>query len=218
MYRFAEADRLLGVNRGTVQRWVDGYRRQGTDYPPVVRETSTGSPWVTWGEFVEARLLAEFRTRIPMIKLRPLVDRLRGELGQPYPLSFARPYLQAEGRELLLAAQAATQLDRELWIVVSTGQTAIMTATANRFIQATQFSDDPDGTPISITADLGTPDVRLIPTERQGQPTLHGVPTSRLAELVAGGEPLGFVASTYGFAVNEVAQAVSYEAIKPRAS
>lgn len=217
VYRYAEADRLLRVNRGTVQRWVNGYTRRGVAYPPVVREAPTDSPWVTWGEFVEARLLSEFRTAIPMIKLRPLVDRLRDELGQPYPLSYARPYLLPEGRELLLAAQRESGVDTEFWIVVSTGQTAIMTATARRFTEATVFPDR-EGAALSIRADPGTPDVMLDPSRRQGQPNVRGVPTETLSQLVAAGEPVEYVADTYEFSVDEVEQAVSYEASRIRAA
>lgn len=211
VYRYAEADRLLRVNRGTVQRWVDGYTRNGVEYPPVVREVRTGSPWVTWGEFVEARLLSEFRPQIPMIKMRPMVERLRELLETRYPLSYARPFLTAEGRELLLAAQADTDTEPGLWVVVATGQGAIMTAASRRFTTATQFTDE-TGPATAIRADSGTPEVLLDPQRRQGQPTLNGISTSVIAELVAGGEPIEFVADTYGFTAFEVEQAVSFEA------
>ncbi len=211
VYRFPEADRLLRVKRGTVQRWVDGYARNGVEYPPVVRETQTGSPWVTWGEFVEARLLSEFRPQIPMVKMRPMVERLREMLNTRYPLSYARPFLTAEGRELLLAAQAETSTEPGLWVVVSTGQGAIMTAESLRFTTATLFADN-TGQATAIRADSGTPEILLDPQRREGQPTLNGISTSVLAELVAAGEPIEFVADTYGFTEHEVEQAVSFEA------
>ncbi len=216
VYRYAEADRLLRVNKGTVQRWVDGYSRRGVSYPPVVRSQPTGSPWLTWGEFVESRLLSEFRTEIPMVRLRPLVERLREVFNTPYPLSYARPFLKPEGRELLLAAQQETNTDRELWVVVSSGQTAIMTATSRRFTGATVYPDDLIGPATSIRADLGTPEVLLNPLFRQGQPTMQGVATSALAELVGAGEPIDFVADTYGFSIEQIEQAVSFEASKRR--
>ena len=218
VYRWAEADRLLRVNRGTVQRWVDGYRRRGVSYPPVVREAPTGSPWVTWGEFVEARLLSEFRTEIPMVRLRPLVDRLREMFDERYPLSYAQPFLRPEGREMLLAAQTEMETERELWVVVSSGQTAIMTATSRRFTDATIYPEDQLGPALSIRADLGTPEVFLNPVARQGQPTLHGVSTSAIAELVGAGESVDHVADTYGFTVEQVEQVLSFEASRRRAA
>ncbi|MDN5918118.1 MAG: hypothetical protein L0I76_23985 [Pseudonocardia sp.] len=47
---------------------------------------------------------------------------------------------------------------------------------------------------------------------------MHGVPTATLADLVAGGEPVRFVADTYGFDPTEIEQAVSFEASKHRAA
>jgi uncharacterized protein (DUF433 family) len=211
VYRYAEADRLLRVNPGTVRRWVDGYTRKGVSYPPVVRDKPTGYPWLTWGEFVESRLLSEFRTQIPMVKLRPLVDRLREVFNERYPLSYARPFLVPEGRELLLAAQDATGTNRELWVVVSTGQSVIMTPASRRFTGANIYSDNV-GPALSMRADPGAPDVMFDPVRRQGQPTLREVSTSTLAELVSAGEPIEAVAETYDFPVAEVEQAVAYEA------
>lgn len=64
IYHYAETDRLLRLTPGTARRWIDGYELAGRQYPPVIRHELTGSAWVTWGEFVEARLLSEFRNRI----------------------------------------------------------------------------------------------------------------------------------------------------------
>src|ERR1700675_1890986 len=60
-YGLAQVDRLLGLPGGTARRWIDGYERAGKRYPPVVRESSTGDAIATWGEFVETRLLSEYR-------------------------------------------------------------------------------------------------------------------------------------------------------------
>ena len=40
-----------------VRRVIDA----GETYPPVVREEPTGDEAVTWGEFVETRLLSEYQ-------------------------------------------------------------------------------------------------------------------------------------------------------------
>ncbi|MGH3711554.1 MAG: hypothetical protein ACRDRQ_26400 [Pseudonocardiaceae bacterium] len=108
VYSYAEIDRLLRLTPGTAKRWIDGYKRAGRVYEPVVRQERTGSPWVTWGEFVETRLLFEFRSSVPMIKLRPVVEWLRERASRDYPLAYARPFLAPEGKELLVAAQVAT--------------------------------------------------------------------------------------------------------------
>lgn len=110
VYNYAEVDRLLRLTPGTAKRWIDGYERAGRVYDPVVRQERTDSPWVTWGEFVETRLLSEFRSSVPMINLRSVVDWLRARVDRDYPLAYARPFLVPEGKELLVAAQAETGL------------------------------------------------------------------------------------------------------------
>jgi hypothetical protein len=54
---------------------------------------------VTWGEFVETRLLSEVRSSVPVIKLRPLVEWLRERVDRDYPLAYARPFLAPEGAD-----------------------------------------------------------------------------------------------------------------------
>ena len=73
-YGMAQVDWILRLRPGTTARWIDGYRRGGKDYPPIVRLASTGDERVTWGEFAEARLLSEFRDAgVPIVRLRPAV-------------------------------------------------------------------------------------------------------------------------------------------------
>lgn len=220
VYSYAEADRLLRLSPGTARRWVDGYRRQGVDYLPVVRERSSGSPWVTWGEFVEARLLSEFRQGIPMLKLRPVVEWLRQHTQTRYPLSYSRPFLLQDGRDLLLRAQNAAGLDESaLWMVFPVaGQGALMTATSRRFTEAIHSDERTGGPVFAISADPATPDVLLAPGRRQGQPSVGNVPTAAVAELVAAGEPIDFVADSYEIDDEMVRQAVTYEATRRRAA
>ena len=78
---------LVGVHAGTARRWLEGYLRKGHFYAPVLRPEPSGSDAVTWGEMVEARLLAEFRDRsVPLYRMRPAIVALRKEFG-PYPLA-----------------------------------------------------------------------------------------------------------------------------------
>ncbi|MCA1709064.1 MAG: hypothetical protein LC808_39620, partial [Actinobacteria bacterium] len=71
--------RLLGLNLDTAKRWINGYRRHGREYEPIVREEPTDTTWVTWGEFIEARLLSEYRdlNEIKIIRMRRVVAALR---------------------------------------------------------------------------------------------------------------------------------------------
>jgi hypothetical protein len=61
VYGFGQVDHILGLKAGTSARWIDGYQRTGKSYPPVIRPERTGDEIVTWGEFIEARLLAQYR-------------------------------------------------------------------------------------------------------------------------------------------------------------
>lgn len=217
VYQYAEVDRLLRLTPGTAKRWINGYRRDGRWYEPVIRETSTDSTWVTWGEFTETRLLAEFRSAIPMIKLRPAVLWLRESFDTAYPLAYARPFLEADGRELLLAAQQETGVEPELWLAVPSAQGVLLSPTSRRFIQAVHYPDT-TGPSEFVIADPATPDVVFHPRFRQGQPTINGIRAETLAGLVTGGEPIEFVASAYELTPEQVEQAVVYEASRRRAA
>jgi uncharacterized protein (DUF433 family) len=216
VYTYAEADRLLHLTPGTAKRWINGYERGGRWYDPVLRERPRETPWVTWGEFTETRLLAEYRAAlVPMIKLRPVVAWLRDQLQKRYPLAYGSTFVRPDGRELLVRAQEAAGLEQGLWMVVPSGQGALLTTGALRYQQATHFLEE-TGPAESIVADAGTPHVLFHPGRREGQPTVDGIRTRTIAELVSAGEPIDFVAATYDLPVDVVEQAVSYEASQRR--
>ena len=96
------------------------YRRGGVQYPPVIREHTTGNDIVTWGEFVELGYLREYRRQgVPLQRLRPVIDELRERLDTPYPLATAQPY--ALGRELVLDVQERNELPSSIAIVIRSG-------------------------------------------------------------------------------------------------
>ena len=117
VYQMNEAARLLGLPDKTLRRWIDGDRRFDRTIEPLIRPEHTGDANVSWGEFVEAGLLAEYRVRrLPMEKLRPLIADLREQMGTPYPLALARP-LYSDGRNLLWRLQEKSGIDEELFLV-----------------------------------------------------------------------------------------------------
>ncbi|OLT13377.1 hypothetical protein BJF78_03280 [Pseudonocardia sp. CNS-139] len=72
VYGMSRAARLLGLRTDGLRRWVDGYERKGTTHRPVIRERTTGADIVTWGEFVEAGHLREYRSQqVSLQYLRP---------------------------------------------------------------------------------------------------------------------------------------------------
>ena len=59
--RAEQTARLIDVPPTTLTWWLDGAVRQGKRYDPVLREEAMVGSLVTWAEFVEARLLREYR-------------------------------------------------------------------------------------------------------------------------------------------------------------
>jgi uncharacterized protein (DUF433 family) len=211
MYAMSHVDRLLGLYPGTARRWVDGYRRSGKAYKPVVREESTGDDIVTWGEFVETRLLAEYRTSgIPMVHMRPVVERLRALFG-PYPLARAKPYFDPDSREIVYRAQVEIGLNNALRLVVvaRSGQ-VVLSGSARSFTDAADWGDD-------VVRRLhpgakGSP-VVLDPLMAFGDPSIRGVRTEVLAEQHRAGDPVWFLAETYSLSEEHVKAALAYERV-----
>lgn len=184
-----------------------------------MREEATGAKWVTWGEFTETRLLSEYRRLddIRIKKLRGIVEFLRREFGHRYPLAYARPFLDVEGREILMRAQRDAGAEDDLALVVGTGQLAIRT---QRFVDAAKFDLDPGvpGTPVKIAvrfkADPRYPDIAVDPEHKSGRPTVAGrnILVTTLADMVDAGDPVADVASWYSLTADQVQQAVDFTA------
>jgi hypothetical protein len=105
LYSVTEAGRLLGVLPVTLKRWLEGYTARGTTHPPIIRPAPTGADSVTWGEFVEAGFLHEYRTEIPLQQLRPLVDEMRREFGVRHPLADFQPLIDKSKKQAVLLLQ-----------------------------------------------------------------------------------------------------------------
>ncbi len=207
IYVMADVDRYIGLHPGTARRWIDGYTKGGRRYEPVIRAQTTGDDTATWGEFVETRLLAEFRHRgVSLQRLRPSVERLREELGMPYPLAAQATLLDVEGRELVRRIQDSTQLeDKLLLVVVRSGQLMLSTATQS-FVDHAQYSDGVVG---EVLLDEGT--VRANPVRAAGRPAIRSVPAEVLAEGFRAGESATALAELYDLEVVDVEAALRYE-------
>ncbi len=216
IYGIRQVDALLGLPPGTARRWIDGYHRGGRSYPPVVRPESTGEEIVTWGEFVETRLLAAYRAKgVPLQRMRPVIDRLREQLGVKYPLAHARPF--AQDRELVLEVQEIVDLDERLFIVevLRNGQLRLAQG-SQRFWDSIDWGlPHPEGTgdKIATRLHLVRPDspVVLDPLRCFGAPSVGSVRTDVIAEEVRAGSPLTFVASSFEITLEQAAAAVEYE-------
>lgn len=210
IYSYGDVDRLVGLRSGTAKRWLEGYKRRGRFYDPVLRPGPTDSDSVTWGELVEARLLAEFRDRdVPVQRMRPAIVQLREEFG-PYPLAHARPFLEIEGRELVRVVQEQVGLERGLQLVVVRDGQLMLTDAAERFRSAVEYNGGVAGL---LRPDQQTPDVVMDPQRAFGQPAVRNVRTDSLAEDYRAGADREELADLYDLTLAQVDEAIRFELI-----
>lgn len=210
IYSYADVDRLVGLYAGTARRWLEGYARGGHFYDPVLRAEPSGSDTVTWGEMVEARLLAEFRSRaVPVQRLRPAIVRLRAEFG-PYPLAHARTLLDVEGRELVRLVEDEVGLDRRLRLVVVRNDQFLLTETTERFRAAVEYQD---GIVSRLRPQSRIPEVVMDAQRAFGQPAVRNVRTDTLAEAYRAGAAREELADLYDLTNEQVDSALRFEMI-----
>ncbi len=208
LYTYAQIDTVAGLNSGTARRWLEGYTRRGTYFPPLLRSDSTGDELATWGEFVEVDLVARYRRKgISVIHLRPMIERLREEVGGRYPLAQAEPLVY--GRELIWRIQGEEQIPKPLQIVMQLGDGQLVLAPlAEQFFESVEWEGSiarrimPDGP--------GSP-VRIDPGFAFGRPTVRGIRTDRLAEAFRAGDSIELLARGYEVEEADVEAAIRHE-------
>lgn len=197
VYVMSQVDRLLDLGVGTARRWIDGYERRGRRYEPLVRAETTGSDVVTWGEFVETRLIAEYRSRgVAVVRMRPAIMALRREFETDYPLATARPFLNEHGRDLVLRVQDETVLSPSLRFVVRTNQGVMLSMEVQRFQQDAEYEETDEVRRIRL---FGASNVVLDPEYGFGEPTVRGrrLRVSAIAEAIAAGEARDDIKATW---------------------
>ena len=218
LYGLAQVDRLLTLNTGTARRWIQGYDRGGKEYPPVVRPERNDDDIVTWGEFVETRLLAEYRgAGVPMVRMRPAIMRLRETLETRFPLATAHPFLDVAGRELVLRIQNEVDLERSLQLVVVRNGQVVLTDQAEEFVRSVDYGDG-GAIATSIRPLSGASEVVVDPLRQFGQPVVRSVPTEVIAELVRAGDRIQMIAELYDLTTDEVEAAVRFELVRTSGS
>jgi uncharacterized protein (DUF433 family) len=212
VYGMSQAARLLGLRTDGLRHWIDGYERRGKVYAPVIRERSTGVDIVTWGEFIEAGYLREYRAKqVTLQYLRPVIGFLRERLQVQYPLATLKPY--KSGRELALEAQEFVGLDPALSIVILGRDGTLMPSDSTiAFLDKVEFNGASDVAERLFPLGRAKPIV-LDPTRSFGEPTIPtaGVRTEIIAELVGAGEDPGRIAEIYSISVADVEQVVDFE-------
>ncbi|HZN19615.1 MAG TPA: DUF433 domain-containing protein [Micromonosporaceae bacterium] len=218
LYGFGDVDRLLSLSHGTARRWVDGYNRRGKSYEPIVRATHTGNDIVTWGEFVEASLLAGYREAgVRIVRLRPIVQGLRQRLGIPYPLAHLRPLVDPATLALVNELEDAANLDPDLRLVVRVADGQVTLAAPVRQFKmiagyGDRHRDDPDSEIVVRLHPLGhRRSVTIDPLQKFGQPVVRAVPTAVLFEQYSAGDPIELIADSYELTRNQVLDAIEFE-------
>lgn len=215
VYGMAQVDWILRLRPGTSRRWIDGYERGLKKYPPVVRLQSTGDELVTWGEFTEARHLSEFRAvGVSMVRMRPAVERLREIFNTQYPLAQARPWLEEQGRELVLKVQEEVGLEKQLLLVVVRNDQLALSLPTRQFVDSVDFAGTDIVQRMHPQPDLDQ--VWLDPLRQFGDPVVRSVPTSVIAEQVRAGDDAATIAELYELSESEVWQAIRYELLRGR--
>lgn len=215
-YTYPQVDRLLGLTKGTALRWLNGYRSGGKDYEPILRPERIDTRWVTWGEFVETRLLANYRDQddIPVQRMRRAIEVLREEIDADYPLARGYFYLEPKGRELLLKAQAIAGMPEQFAMLTRTGQIQLA-PWVYEVVESADTEDNPLRDVVRLRVAPEFPDLHWDPRKRGGQPTVgdSNVLATTVAEFVSAGEPPDEVASWYHLSEEQVDQAVRYRRI-----
>jgi uncharacterized protein (DUF433 family) len=212
VYLYAEVDRLIGLTAGTARRWINGYERAGKAYDPILRVAPRDTEWATWGEFVETRILAEYRDeRIPTPRLRGAIEALRRAFGIDYPLAHLRPYMAVHERDLTIS-DPEVGLSNEA-LVIRTGQHLLGGASWSLIMQAS-LAQDESGEKIvtELRPDLEFPEIVISPDRYSGQPTFAGrrVSVATIAGMANAGERHEDLAADYGLSLEQVKAAIDY--------
>ena len=208
VYRMDQVDRLLGTPNGAARNWIDGCRRGRSSYGPLIRAARTGSDTVTWGEFVAARLIAEYRDRgVDVFRLRLAIVALREAFSAPYPLAIARPFREAQGRRMVLRVQDNLNLDPGLRLVVPNGRTVVLSPEATRFASVADFGAEGVVERIALEGAIVAD-----PEYSSGRPTIAGrrLRADVIAEAVAAGERRSDVARMWDITPAAVDDAVRF--------
>lgn len=216
VYDVMLAASVIEVSPSTLHWWLEGGVRGGRRYDPVLRPAPTGSKEVTWGELVEARYLRAYRRDlgVKLAHLRRFIEDLRDTLGVPHPLAHSRPWVGPD-RRLLVTAQDRADLEPELWACYEARSgITLLTEPAESFLQRVEFDDEGDGVVVRLRPAGPESPVAIDPEVRFGSPSVSGIPTETIDEMVRAGDSVESLAEGYDLPLDEVVAALDYERIR----
>lgn len=179
-------------------------------YPPVLRSERAGADAVTWGEFIEAGLLREYRKKdISLQKMRPFIERMRERLHLPYPLAHLRPLIDPKSMELVYDLQHEITLPPEMHLIrFEDGQTQLAPPIV-KFLDRVDFEDA--GPAVRYWPAGKQSPVAIDPGVAFGMPQIRGIRTESVAESVDAGESNDDAARSWGLDPADVAAALKWE-------
>lgn len=226
-YGYSEVDRLLGLRPTTARRWINGYSRGSKHYEPILRLAPTEDDWVTWGEFVEVRILSEYRadkdkaTGTPTIWLREMVASLRAVFKVPYPLAHAAPWMQLTGRDPTIDSQVMQSgvfpAERDSLTpnveVIRTRQRLMQESGVEKaYCSVSWRGESVAGIASQLVPDSRFGHVLVNPERLGGEPTFAGrrIPVTSVAARSLSGTPHARLANEYEISFDQIDNAIGY--------
>ena len=210
LYSIAEAARYLHLSSSTLRRWLEGTTVQQRFYPPVIRDEPIASDAVTWGEFVEAGFLREYRgAGVALQNMRPFIQAARRRYDVPYPLAHFKPLI--ENRRLVYDLQREVDLDEHLYLVRvgARGDQLQLARPVEAFLRVVEFTPSGD---VGVLRPLGKRSpIKLDPEVSFGIPQINGVRTESVAEAIAAGETEEEVAAGWDLREAHVRAALNWQ-------
>lgn len=126
IYTQHEAASLVGLSSSTFSRWARGYKTTAGNEQSAFVTTSHGGRGYTvpFVGLAEAWIVRAFtRAGLPMVRIRPALERLRDDIGLEHALASDR--LKTDGAEILWDLRSVDEeFDDDRLVVVRDGQAA----------------------------------------------------------------------------------------------
>lgn len=225
LYTMAEAARYLGVPATTFGAWVQGYRREFADRPPVtgkplitgVEPEMRGGPSIPFGGLAEGMFLSGLpRAGIPLQQIRPALDVVRTKIGVEHALASKQLYVA--GAQLLWEVSRAGSVDDETrhgardLIVLRDGQ-YVFRQVIDRYLRRIEY-DDTYALRVHLPK-YEVADVAAAPKTNFGRPYFvgNGTPLSVVQGLLEAGESIEDVAGDFDLPVDQVTEVAQREGL-----
>jgi uncharacterized protein (DUF433 family) len=212
VYSIRDAAGILRIPSSTLKRWLEGHTRKGEFYGPLLRPEPTGSDLVSWGEFIQAGFLREYRKVGPSFqRLRILFDELRSETNEPYPLATEQPYYDPLYFDLYRRFEESggpRVLGRVRRGSREQGTQLVFAEPVLGFLAKVEFDDEiarryfPLKKEGMVVAD---------PEYSFGLTTVEGIRTERIVEAHLAGESVAEIAASWVLTQFQVEQALRWE-------